>query len=105
MNGVYLKFFVQENLRHEGRLLYEWLIDIAIELKLPGGSVFRAVAGYGHHQQRHEQAFFELQGTLPMEVVFALAEVDADRLLQRIAAEKLTMFYIRNPVEYGFTGT
>ena len=105
MNGVYLKFFVQENLRHDGRLLYEWLIDIAIELKLPGCSVFRAIAGYGHHQKRHEQAFIELQGTLPMEVVFALAGEDADRLLQRITAETLTLFYIRSPVEYGFTGT
>ena len=105
MNGVYLKFFVQENLRHDGRLLYEWLIDIAIELKLPGCSVFRAIAGYGHHQQRHQQAFIELQGTLPLEVVFALFEDDAERLLQRITADKLTLFYIRSPVEYGFTGT
>ncbi len=105
MNGVYLKFFVQENLRHDGRLIHEWLIDVAIELGLPGCSVFRSIAGYGHHQKRHEQAFIELQGTLPLEVVFALSDEDADRLLQRIRGEKLTLFYIRMPVEYGFTGT
>lgn len=105
MNGLYLKFFVQENLRHRSRLLHEWLVDVAIELELPGCSVFRSIAGYGHHQHRHAQAFIELQGTLPLEVVFALTEQDADRLLKRIAAENLTLFYIRMPVEYGFTAT
>ena len=105
MNGLYLKFIVQENLRHKGHLVHEWLVDVAIELGLPGCSVFRSIAGYGHHGRRHEQAFIELQGTLPIEVVFALSEEDAARLLQRVAAEKLALFYIRMPVEYGFTGT
>lgn len=104
MNGLYLKFIVQENLRHKGHLVHEWLVDVAIELGLPGCSVFRSIAGYGHHGQRHEQAFIELQGTLPIEVVFALPEEDAARLLQRITDEKLTLFYIQMPVEYGSTG-
>ncbi len=104
MNGLYLKFIVQENLRHKGHLVHEWLVDVAIELGLPGCSVFRSTAGYGHHGRRHEQAFIELQGTLPIEVVFALSEEDAARLLQRITDEKLTLFYIHMPVEYGFTG-
>lgn len=105
MNGVYLKFYVQENLRHDGRLVYEWLVDVAVELGLPGCSVFRSIGGYGHHQHRHEQAFIELQGTLPVEVVFALGQGDAERLLQRIALEKLPLFHVRMPIEYGFTGT
>jgi uncharacterized protein len=103
MNGVYLKFYLQENLRHEGRLVHEWLVDVALELGLPGCSVFRSIGGYGHHQRRHEQAFIELQGTLPVEVVFALAEDEAESLLQRISAEGLGLFYVRMPVEFGFT--
>jgi uncharacterized protein len=79
--------------------------DVALELALPGCSVFQSVAGYGHHQHRHRQASVELQGTLPIEVVFALAEEEGARLLQRIAVEKLALFYVRMPVEYGFTGT
>jgi PII-like signaling protein len=105
MNGVCLKFYVQENLRHDGRLVYEWLVDVAVELGLPGCSVFRSIGGYGHHHHRHEQTFIELQGTLPVEVVFALGEDDAERLLQRMAAEKLALFHVRMPIEYGFTGT
>jgi hypothetical protein len=38
-------------------------------------------------------------------VVFALSEDDAERLLQHIRDEKLSLFYIRTPVDYGFTGT
>jgi PII-like signaling protein len=67
--------------------------------------VFRSIGGFGHHQHRHEQAFIELQGTLPVEVVFALGQDDAERLLQRIALEKLSLFHVRMPIEYGFTGT
>ena len=105
MNGLYLKFIMQESVRHKGHLVHEWLVNVAIELGLPGCSVFRSIAGYGHHARLHEQAFIELQGTLPIEVVFALSAEDADRLLQRVAIEKLKLFYIRMPVEYGFTAT
>ena len=105
MNGVYLKFYMQENLRHDGRLVHEWLVDLAIELGLPGCSVFHSIGGYGHHGHRHQQAFFELQGTLPVEVVFALGEEDAERLLQRITGEGLALFYVRMPAQFGFTAS
>ena len=67
MEGIYLKFYVQENLRHDGRLVHEWLVDVARELALPGCSVFRSIGGYGHHHRLHRQTFVELQGTLPVE--------------------------------------
>lgn len=103
MDGIYLKFYLQENLRLEGRLVHEWLVELARELRLPGCSVFRSIGGYGHHHQVHRQAFVELQGTLPVEVVFALEESDAGRLLARIAAEGLVLFYVRMPASFGFT--
>lgn len=103
MNGVYLKFYVQENLRHGDRLVHEWLVDAARELGLPGCSVFRSIGGYGHHHRLHRQAFVELQGTLPVEVAFAMSAADADRLLQRVAGEGLALFFVRMPVEFGFT--
>ena len=33
---IYLKFFVIENQRHEGQLLYQWLLRKAAALGLPG---------------------------------------------------------------------
>lgn len=104
MEGIYLRFYLQENLRHEGRLVHEWLVDLARELDLPGCSVFRSIGGYGHHRQLHSQSFVELQGTLPVEVGLALSEEQAGRLLQRIAAAGLSLFHVRTPASFGLTG-
>jgi PII-like signaling protein len=103
-NGVYLKYYVQENRRHHGKLVYEWLVDLAHELKLPGCSVFRAVAGYGHHQVVHSQHFFELQGDLPMEVVFVLDAAQAGRLMAAVEESALDLFWVRMPAQFGATG-
>lgn len=102
--GVYLKFFTLENARHGHKLLHEWLVDVALELELPGCSVFRSIAGYGHHHIRHSQNFIELQGTLPLEVVFALTDAQADLLLERLQREQVNVFHIRVPAQFGLTG-
>lgn len=102
MQGTCLKFYVHENRRHDGRLLYDWLLKTARELDLHGGSVFRAIAGFGRHGTISEQHFFELADDLPVEVVFVLSDEEADRLLERIQNEKnLALFYVRMSVEYG----
>ncbi|MFT3820792.1 MAG: DUF190 domain-containing protein [Rubrivivax sp.] len=104
MQGVSLKFYVQENRRHHGILAYEWLLEQARALGIPGGSAFRAIAGYGRHGRLHEEHFFELAGDLPVEVGFALGDDEAQRLLAHLAAEQLGLFYIKLPVEMGVVG-
>ncbi len=104
MQGSYLKFFVQEKTRHHGRLLYEWLLEEAKRQGLPGGSVFKAVAGYGRHGQLHEAHFIELAGELPMEVVFAVSDADADRLLDTLRQAGLDLVYVRMTAEVGRVG-
>ena len=59
MNGYQLKFYIHENRKHRGILLYEWLIEKAKEMGIHGGSVFRAIAGFGRHGIIHEEHFFE----------------------------------------------
>ena len=104
MQGVYLKFYVQEKRRHHGLLAYEWLLEQAQRLGLHGGSAFRAIAGYGRHGRLHEEHFFELAGDLPVEVGFALTEEEAQRLLAHLEGEKLRLFYIKLPLEMGMVG-
>jgi uncharacterized protein len=104
MQGVFLKFYVAEGLRHHGILAYEWLLETARQAGIPGGSAFRAIAGYGRHGQLHEDHFFELAGALPVEVGFALTEVQAQALLARLADEKLALVYVKTPVETGVVG-
>lgn len=100
---VYLKFFVLENQRHGGQLVYQWLLRRASALGLPGGSAFRAIAGFGRHHVLHEARFYELAGELPMEVVFVASRADADRLLAEVAAAGLSLFHYRMAAESGTT--
>ena len=99
----YLKFFLIENQRHEGQLLYQWLLRKASTLGFAGGSAFRAVAGFGRHHVLHEARFYELAGELPMEVVFVASRQDCDRLLAEVAAAGLSLFHYRTPAQAGTT--
>ena len=103
MKGDYLKFFLDEGTRLHGILAYEWLLEKARAMGIHGGSAFRAIAGYGRHGIMHEDHFFELAGQLPVEVGFAVTDEEAERLLALLADEKLSLFYVRHPVEFGFT--
>jgi uncharacterized protein len=104
MQGVYLKFYVQEKRQHHGILAYEWLLETAKKLGVHGGSAFRAIAGYGRHGRLHEEHFFELAGDLSVEVGFALTEQEAESFLAHLAGEKLKLFYIKVPLEMGVVG-
>lgn len=104
MTDCYLQFYVAENRRHRHLLVYDWLLQEAQRFGLHGGSAFRALAGFGRHGRLHEERFFELQGDLPVEVGFVVTAAEADRFLAHIAQEKLNLFYLRVPVECGFTG-
>ena len=103
-NGAYLRFFMLENHRHRGILLYEWLLEQAKTMEIHGGSVFRAIAGFGRHGVIHEQHFFELAGDLTVRVDFVVSDSDADRLLELVSNEKLSIFYARFATEFGMTG-
>lgn len=101
MQRVCLKLFMTEAQRHDGKLLYEWLLERARERGIPGGSALRAIAGYGRHGKMHEEAFFELAGDLPLEVEFVLSEEQARAFLDMLAAEKLRLVYVKMEAEYG----
>jgi PII-like signaling protein len=101
MMGKYLKFYVHENRRHHSILLYEWLLEQAKHLGIPGGSAFRSIAGFGRLGVINEEHFFELAGDLAVEVVFAVSNEEADRLLDLVRAENLALFYTKMSIEYG----
>ena len=102
MNVVCLQVFVSEASRHHGKLTYEWLLDAAQRTGIGGGSVFRAIAGFGRHG-RHDVGFFELAGELPVVVEFFVEAAMADQLLKTIAEAELKLVYARYPAEIGVT--
>ena len=102
--GVYLRFFVHENRRHGGILLYDWLLAEAKQLGLPGGTAFRSIAGYGRHGVTHEAHFLELAGQETVRVDFVVTREAANKMLARVREENLQMFYALLPAEFGVLG-
>jgi PII-like signaling protein len=99
-----IRFYSTERQKHDGKLLYEWLLERAKAMGVPGGTVLRAIAGYGRHGVLHEESFFELAGDVPVEVEFVVDAAQADVLLRELQAENARLFYIRMPVTTGVVG-
>ena len=103
MDGYQITFFTQQDKRHAGRPIAEWLLALARELDLPGATLIAAAEGYGQHRRLHSAHFFELADQ-PLEIQIAVAAADAERLFARLAAEGVELFYVKSAVEFGVTG-
>jgi PII-like signaling protein len=101
MQGHICRFYVHENDRHHGRLLWQWLLEQANHLGIRGGSAFKAMAGFGRHHVVHENNFFELAGSLTVEVEFIVTEVEARQLLDLLRREDVSAFYALIPATFG----
>jgi PII-like signaling protein len=105
MDGSFLRFYVHENERLHGQLAWEWLLQRANALGIRGGSAFRAMAGFGRDHRLHEERFFELAGTVTVEVEFIVTDDEARQLLELATGEGLRVFYARTPAHFGTTGS
>jgi len=101
MQGSFLRFYVHENHRHHGQLVWEWLLAQGNQLGIRGGSAFKAMAGYGRHHVLHEARFFELAGSLTVEVEFIVTQEEAQKLLELLHREKVRVFYVVTPAIFG----
>jgi PII-like signaling protein len=105
MDGSFLRFYVHENDRVHGQVAWEWLLRQANALGVRGGSAFRAMAGFGRDRVLHEELFFELAGTVTVEVEFVVTDDEARQLLELVTREKLRVFHARIPAHFGTTGS
>lgn len=101
MQGSLFRFYVHEGHRHRGHLAWEWLLEQGNKLGIRGGSAFKAMAGFGRHHVLHEARFFELAGTLTIEVEFIVSPEEAQKLLDLLHSEKLRLFYAYTPACFG----
>ncbi|HEY8682763.1 MAG TPA: DUF190 domain-containing protein [Rhodanobacter sp.] len=101
MNGYSLRFYMHENQKHKGRLLYEWLLEAAKKQNVHGGSAFKAIAGYGRHGRMNEAHFFELAGEQTVLVEFIVSEAEAKALVKLVQDEHAPLFWARFPAEFG----
>lgn len=103
MNGYQISFFTQQNRRHHGKLLAEWLVHLAKELGLHGATLIPGSEGFGHKGRIHSAHFFELTDQ-PLEVLMAVTEDEAERLFARLRTEGVSLFYVKTLVEFGTLG-
>jgi uncharacterized protein len=104
MNGTYLRFYMHQNAKHGHQLLFEWLLQHAKKMGVLGGSAFRAFEGFGRHGVLHCERFFELASEITVEVEFILTDEMADRLLESLQHENVSVVYARLPAEFGVIG-
>lgn len=103
MQGYQLTFFTQQDCRHGWTPLGEWLLKEALKLGVGGATLTAAAEGFGHHRKLHSAHFIDMADQ-PLEVTMALSEADSERMLQRLREEKINVFFVKTPIEFGMTG-
>lgn len=103
MHGYQLTFFTQQDPRHHGVPLGEWLIAEACRLKISGATLITADEGFGQNRKIHSAHFFEMADR-PIEITMAVNKEDAECLFSRLQEEGIQIFYIKTPIEFGLTG-
>jgi PII-like signaling protein len=104
MNGTLLRFYLHERRLHRHVVLYEWLLEQAKALGIRGGSVFRAIAGFGRHGVLREEHFYELAGDLTIQVDFVVNDAEAAKLFELLEREQISVPWVRVPVQFGVVG-
>jgi PII-like signaling protein len=103
MKGYQLSFLTVQGHRHGGKTVGDWLLHVAMEMGFRGATLIPGSEGFGKHRRIHSAHFFELTDQ-PIEVVMAVTEEECERLFERLRAEKLHVFYVKAPVEFGMLG-
>ncbi|QNK02393.1 DUF190 domain-containing protein [Dyella telluris] len=102
--GVLLSFYTHSRARHEGKLVFEWLLEHAKAQGIGGGSAFRAVCGFGRHGVLREEQFFELADDLAIKVEFLLTEAQALALVQTVGDSAVDAVYAIASASFGSLG-
>jgi PII-like signaling protein len=68
IEGLRLRIFVQESLRHEHQPLYAALVALARRENLAGATVFRGIEGFGLHHHLHTTRLVDVSDDLPIVV-------------------------------------
>lgn len=102
--GVLLSFYTHARARHNGKLVFEWLLEYARSQGIDGGSAFRAICGFGRHGVLREEQFFELTDDLAVKVEFLLTEAKAQALVQAVRDSGVDAVYAMACANFGVLG-
>jgi len=57
MRGFLVIFFTQQSRRHQGKMLGDWIVDLAKEMGLRGATLSTGIEGFGHTGRLHSSHF------------------------------------------------
>lgn len=66
--GKLLRIYIGESDKHEGRPLYQWLVEQARIHGLAGATTLRGLSGFGAHSRLHTAKILRLSSDLPVVV-------------------------------------
>ncbi|RKF22069.1 DUF190 domain-containing protein [Alginatibacterium sediminis] len=104
MQGFYVTFFTEQNRKHQGKPIGEWLIQKALELGLEGATMSTMSEGFGHDHKLHSAHFIDLSDQ-PVKVMLASHPEGISQLMDAIKQSNLNVAYVKTPVEFGMTLT
>jgi PII-like signaling protein len=85
--GYLLRIFIGESDRHDGKLLYEWIVLKAREAGLAGATVMRGIMGFGAHSRLHTFKIERLSQDLPVIIEIVDTREKLDQFLALIDQE------------------
>ncbi|WP_321928785.1 DUF190 domain-containing protein [Paraburkholderia guartelaensis] len=103
MNGYQLTFYTEQNRRHGHHTVADWLLHEAKQLGIHGATVINCAEGTGHAGAHHAAHVLRLTDQ-PVQVILAVTEDEADRMMDAVRTEHVHVFYTRSPVEFGLVG-
>ena len=103
MQGYQVTFFTQQDRKHGHQTLAQWIMDEAQKLHIRGATLTGSAKGFGHHGRVHSAHFFDLADQ-PLEITLALSEDETEKLFARLNEEKIQVFYVKAPIEFGMLG-
>lgn len=82
--GYLLRIFIGESDHHEGRPLYQWLVERAKERELGGATVLRGLMGFGRNSRIHTARILQLSQDLPIVVELVDSQANLEAYLQEV---------------------
>lgn len=79
-----MRIFIGERDKHEGKPLYEALIELFRARGLPGTTVLRGIAGFGAHARVHTDKILRLSLDLPIVVEVVADEEQIQAVLPEL---------------------
>jgi PII-like signaling protein len=103
MIGYQISFFSNQDHKHHGKPVSEWILEQAQKMGVRGATLLNATEGFGRHGRIHSAHFFDLSDQ-PQEVVLAVTAEEADKLFEKINEQEIKVFYTKTKIEFGMLG-